>query len=53
MKFDRRLVLQEDNPYLGQLRLAWQEGLKATFERLPAVPFKRPSVQLVDAQADQ
>ena len=53
MKFDQRLVLQEDNPYLGQLRLAWQEGLKTTFERLPAVPFKRPSVQLVDAQADQ
>jgi len=53
MKFDKRLVLQEDNPYLGQLRKAWQEGLKATFERLPAVPFNRPAVQLVGAQGDQ
>jgi len=53
MKFGKRLVLQEDNPYLGELRRAWQDGLKETFERLPGLPFKRPSVQLVDAQVDQ
>jgi len=52
MKMGTRLVLLEDNPYLGELRRAWQEGLKATFERLPSVPFSRPSVHLVDAQAD-
>jgi len=53
MKFGQRVVLQEDNPYLAQLRQAWQEGLKATFDRLPSVPFSRPAVQLVDAQGDQ
>jgi putative proteasome-type protease len=53
LKFNQRLVLQEDNPYLSKLRQAWQEGLKTTFENLPAVPFSRPSVQLVDAQGDQ
>jgi len=53
MKFSKRLVLQEDNPYLAELRRAWQEGLKDTFERLPRLPFSRPAVQLVDAQGDQ
>ena len=53
MKFDKRLVLQEDSPYLGHLRRAWQEGLKAAFEHLPAVPFSRPAVKLVDARGDQ
>jgi len=53
MKFGKRLVLHEDNPYLGNLRRAWQEGLKETFERLPQLPFSRPAVQLVDAQGDQ
>jgi putative proteasome-type protease len=53
MKFGKRLVLDEDNPYLGHLRRAWQEGLKGTFERLPRLPFSRPAVQLVDAQGDQ
>jgi len=53
MKFGKRLVLQEDNPYLGELRRAWQDGLKDTFERLPRLPINRPAVQLVDAQGDQ
>ncbi len=53
LKFGSRLVLQEDNPYLRDLRQAWQEGLKATFARLPDVPFSRPAVQLVDAKGDQ
>jgi len=52
MKFGKRLVLEEDNPYLGELRKAWQEGLKETFKNLPGVPFRRPNVQLVDAQGD-
>jgi len=46
MKFTNRLVLEEDNPYLGQLRKAWQEGLKETFKNLPGVPFNRPNVKL-------
>ena len=53
MKLSKRLVLQEDNPYLAELRRAWQEGLKDTFGRLPRLPFSRPAVQLVDAQGDQ
>lgn len=53
MKLGKRLILKEDNPYLGELRQAWQDGLKDTFERLPRLPFSRPSVQLVDAQGDQ
>lgn len=53
LMFAPRLVLQEHNPYLAQLRNAWQEGLKTTFEHLPDVPFIRPAVQLVDARGDQ
>jgi putative proteasome-type protease len=49
----KRLVLQEDNPYLGKLRQAWQEELKLAFDRVPELPFSRPAVQLVDAQRDQ
>ena len=52
MRFGKRLVLQEDNAYLRELRAAWQAGLKNAFERLPHLPFSRPSVQLVDAQGD-
>jgi putative proteasome-type protease len=53
LRFGRRLVLQEDNEYLRELRLAWQQGLEEAFERLPGLPISRPPVQLVDAQADQ
>ncbi len=53
LKFGERLVLQEENPYFHQLRQAWQEGLKATFDRLPDVPFSRPAVHLVDVKGDQ
>jgi len=52
LKPGKRLVLTEDNPYLSELRRAWHEGLKATFDQLPQVPFNRPAVQLVEAQAD-
>jgi putative proteasome-type protease len=48
LEFGSRLILREDNPYLGQLRRAWQEGLKATFERLPRLPVNRPAIHLVD-----
>jgi putative proteasome-type protease len=52
LSFGKRLVLQEDNPYLGQLRQAWQEELKLAFARLPGLPLSRPAVHLVDAQGD-
>jgi putative proteasome-type protease len=52
LTFDRRAVLLEDNPYLRQLRQAWQTGLEEAFEKLPGLPVTRPAVQLVDARAD-
>jgi len=52
LKLGKRLVLAEDNPYLSELRRAWHEGLKSTFENLPHVPYSRPAVQLVDTQVD-
>jgi putative proteasome-type protease len=52
LRLGKRLLLQEDNEYLRELRLAWQRGLEEAFERLPPLPLSRPSVQLVDAQAD-
>jgi putative proteasome-type protease len=52
MRFGKRLELQEDNAYLRELRLAWQQGLEEAFRRLPGLPISRPAVQLVDAQAD-
>lgn len=50
--FNRRLMFREDNPYLSELRQAWQQGLKEAFERLPNLPVTRPAVQLVDARSD-
>lgn len=50
--FPRRLVLEEDNAYLLELRRAWQEGLKQAFERLPSLPAMRPPFQLVDSRGD-
>jgi putative proteasome-type protease len=52
MRFGKRLVLTEDNPYLRELHLAWQQGLEEAFKRLPGLPVSRPAVQLVDAQGD-
>lgn len=50
--FGRRLMFREDNPYLRELRQAWQQGLKDAFEKLPSLPVNRPAVQLVDARSD-
>lgn len=52
MHFGKRAVLQEDNAYLRELRLAWQAALERAFRGLPALPVNRPAVQLVDAQGD-
>ena len=51
-RFNERLVLAEDNAYLLELRRAWQEGLKAAFERLPSPPALRPPFTLVDTKND-
>jgi putative proteasome-type protease len=50
--FNRRLKFAEDNPYLHELRQAWQQRLKDAFEGLPSLPLQRPAVQLVDARSD-
>ena len=50
--FPERMILQEDDAYLLQLRRAWQEGLQKAFDNLPALPLKRPAVQLVDSRGD-
>ena len=52
LRFNKRLVLEEDNPYLLELRRAWQEGLKQAFENLPSLPAMRPTVHLVDSKSD-
>ena len=52
LRLGRRLVLAEDNDYLRALRASWQAGLQQAFEQLPSLPLSRPTVQLVDAQAD-
>jgi putative proteasome-type protease len=52
LRFGKRLVLTEDNPYLRELRQAWQIGLEEAFEKLPGLPISRPPVHLVDAQGD-
>jgi putative proteasome-type protease len=52
MRFNKRLVLKEDDAYLLELRRAWQQGLKEAFERLPSLPAMRPPVHLVDSQGD-
>lgn len=51
-RFNKRLVLEEDNVYLQELRRAWQEGLKSAFERLPSPPAMQPPFKLVDSQGD-
>jgi putative proteasome-type protease len=49
LRLEKPLLLTEDNPYLHQLRVAWQEGLQRAFEQLPSLPFIRPAPHLVDA----
>ncbi len=51
-RFGKRLVLQEDNAYLRELRAAWQEGLEEAFRRLPVCRSAAGRSSLVDAQAD-
>lgn len=49
LRLEKPLALTEDNPYLHQLRLAWQEGLKQAFEKLPGLPFSRPTPHLINS----
>ncbi len=49
LRLEKPLVLIEDNPYLHQLRLAWQEGLTQAFEDLPGLPFTRPTPHLINS----
>lgn len=51
-RFSKRLVLEEDNAYLQELRRAWQAGLKDAFERLPSPPAMQPPFKLVDSGGD-
>lgn len=48
MRPSRHIVLGEDDEYLRQLRIAWQENLKKAFIGLPRLPANPPSVRLVD-----
>lgn len=45
-------VLDEDDPYLADLRHAWQDRLKEAFARLPHLPRER-RMRLVDAPGDR
>lgn len=45
----RYIVLKEDDPYLRELRLRWQDSLRSAFEGLPRLPGPvAPHVRLVD-----
>lgn len=45
----RYIALREDDPYLRELRLCWQESLRSAFEELPRLPGPvSPRVRLVD-----
>ena len=46
-------VLDEDDEYLRQLHLAWQEQIKEAFAKLPRLPARRSPIRLVDAPGDQ
>ena len=48
-----RYVLDEDDPYLRELRLAWHEQLKEAFARLPHLPPRAAPMRLVDAPGDR
>ena len=52
VKLPPRLVFKEDSDYLRELRVVWQDALKRSFEQLPAVPYPRAQIKLVDAPAD-
>ena len=48
------IVFEEEDPYLRELRTAWQDNLKIAFENLPRLPAPRVSspVRLVDGSSD-
>jgi putative proteasome-type protease len=48
-----RLVFREDDDYLRELRIAWQEALKRSFEQLPGVPYPRSPIRLLEAPGDR
>lgn len=53
LKLPPRLVFGEDSDYLRELRSAWQEALKRSFEQLPRVPYPRSQhIKLLDAPGD-
>jgi len=53
LKLPPRLVFGEDSDYLRELRIAWQDALKRSFEQLPRVPYPRVQhIRLVDAPGD-
>ena len=48
------LVFDEDNEYLRELRIAWQNALQSAFEGLPELPGRQPgNVRVLDSSADQ
>lgn len=53
-RFESRLVFEGEDPFLLELRHAWQEGLEKAFERLPGLPLRKRPVQLgaVDSKGD-
>lgn len=46
-------TLDEDDDYLRELRLAWQERLKEAFTKLPRLPKRSSRLRLVDSPGDQ
>jgi putative proteasome-type protease len=48
MTAGRHLVLREDDDYLRELRLAWQDSLRRAFNGLPKLPGSPARVRLVD-----
>ena len=46
-------LLDEDDEYLRQLRLAWQNQLKEAFARLPRLPSREPRMRLIDSPNDR
>ena len=48
-----RYLLEEDDNYLRELRMAWQERLKEAFTNLPRLPKRSAQIRLVDAPGDR
>jgi len=46
-------ALDEDDDYLRQLRLAWQNQLKEAFAKLPRLPSREPRMRLLDKPGDR